>query len=187
MIPGRKQWNKWSLPSKATYIGTIVGVIGLFFVAFMYFTDSSTPPRPRITSNGIGRSGETIVIKPNEQQVILAYLLNTGNSPALEAELFGCSSLGPREIEENDSCPPLNHPSTAVIGAGGEQFVALTLGPYTAEQIQSIVDGSLKLSVLVGADYSDDAGHRYRSEFCSVYSPLTHKWFGCEKRSDKAN
>ncbi len=38
LIPTKKQWNSWSLPSKIGVIGTLVGIIGLTLTVIGLFT-----------------------------------------------------------------------------------------------------------------------------------------------------
>lgn len=41
ILPSKSQWINWSLPSKASYVGTIIGVVGLFItIAVLLFPDS---------------------------------------------------------------------------------------------------------------------------------------------------
>jgi len=42
MWPSKKQWKKWTLPSKLTAIGTLIGIISLFITVTPYITEVTT-------------------------------------------------------------------------------------------------------------------------------------------------
>lgn len=49
LIPTRKQWQHWTLPSKHTAIGAFLGAIGLALtIGFYFFPRASEPDRPNV-------------------------------------------------------------------------------------------------------------------------------------------
>ena len=40
IIPTKAQWKKWGLPSKASYVGCVLGVLGILIAIVLFiFTD----------------------------------------------------------------------------------------------------------------------------------------------------
>ncbi|RNE63450.1 hypothetical protein EEJ34_18325 [Vibrio cholerae] len=58
MIPSWKQYNKWSLPSKVTYISFIIGVVSLLFGLITYYhaTENGLYKLSKITNTRFGFS-----------------------------------------------------------------------------------------------------------------------------------
>ncbi len=46
IIPTKKQWKKWSLPSKASYVGSVITILSIFLAIFLFFIDRSASSYP---------------------------------------------------------------------------------------------------------------------------------------------
>lgn len=54
VLPTKKQWQKWSLPSKHTAIGALLGILALVFSIFAYFVPASgSNEEPREIANSV--------------------------------------------------------------------------------------------------------------------------------------
>lgn len=51
MIPTKKQWRSWSLPSKLTLVGTYTGILGVFLSVFFFLLPTFNKQPPVITLN----------------------------------------------------------------------------------------------------------------------------------------
>jgi hypothetical protein len=49
LVPTKKKWRSWSLPSKLTAIGTYIGAGGVFLSLFMFMISSWVKPAPALT------------------------------------------------------------------------------------------------------------------------------------------
>lgn len=63
--PTRRQWRSWSLPSKLTAIGTLMGIIGILVAVLVYILQVASPTR---TLSGDDKE----VIKSAVREVLLA-------------------------------------------------------------------------------------------------------------------
>ena len=66
LIPSKKQWSNWSLPSKLTAIGCLLGVFSLLFSVVVYFTGTSQESSPGLVSDS--SIGERIGVQLNKDK-----------------------------------------------------------------------------------------------------------------------
>jgi len=71
IFPTKNQWKKWSLPSKITYIGCVIGVIAFLFAIFTWvFSNNTTTERHKELIEKIDKQQELIekllAIQPHE-------------------------------------------------------------------------------------------------------------------------
>lgn len=62
LFPTKKQWKRWSLPSKLTAIGTYVGILGIAITLLLFFLPSNAEddfPEKEYTLSGIIRERGT--------------------------------------------------------------------------------------------------------------------------------
>lgn len=67
MFPNRKQWKKWTLPSKLSVIGAYIGIFGLLLTIILFFAPSFTGVSERETD----RNGTLIGERPEPNKKIL--------------------------------------------------------------------------------------------------------------------
>lgn len=68
IFPDKKQWNDWSLPSKASYLGLIVAMIGLMIALAQLFIALNPPTQSAETQPAL-QTDETITSSDQELQI----------------------------------------------------------------------------------------------------------------------
>jgi hypothetical protein len=71
IIPTTKQWENWTLPSKASYIGVLIGILAIFLsIFFVMFNPSEKGSTVNIEAIKDNRNTQVNVNSPNSKQII---------------------------------------------------------------------------------------------------------------------
>jgi len=114
LLPSKKQWQKWSFPSKLTAVGTYVGILALLVAVIFFVILQKQQPSPHADKPDILVEGtlplhlwEKNIIEPDSRPFffhrlgLIVKLLNNSDTPARVdlAVLQGCIRLGPIAAE----------------------------------------------------------------------------------------
>ncbi len=89
LIPTRKQWNEWSLPSKLTAIGAYVGIIGLVLgVVFFVISVVSRPQQAKDLQQGFSETVDSVGERDSSSDDVLTDSISALSLPRLSSITF---------------------------------------------------------------------------------------------------
>jgi hypothetical protein len=148
IIPSKIQWNKWSLPSKAGYIGVWIGLIGLIVAILipiiqMFMTKKDDRPLISITSVDSYLNADSLETK--------FVIKNVGNKPAL-LTIKDDAFIDGRSIEVKNKNSESNYQSIMP-----DQYIKYQGLVIQGNTYKSILNGSLnpKITQNITIDYGD--------------------------------
>ena len=122
-----------------------------------------------------------VTVGPPGRDTLLAFVLtNTGRSPALNVRGRGCVLFRETAIVPNASeCQQIAYQTTAVVGTD-EDYLLGAIHSFTTRQTERLIARELRLWAFIGAEYADQFGNEYESDFCNVFENNGRKWAQCE-------
>jgi len=167
LIPTSRQWTRWGLPSKVSYIGFVLAIIGVPLWVISYFW----PPQPDFLSDQPQLSIETTA-KPYlrysrmpDGGVELSYELcirNSGRNPARGLKYTKATQalqIGAERPIVVDSRPSLRVPKRLVSGERYCQIFTMRNSKEDPAQITKLVDrynaGEVTISLELNMTYVD--------------------------------
>jgi hypothetical protein len=167
-IPTKHQWNKWTLPSKASYVGTVIGVIALLITGmlaiFFNGSDPSGQPQLSISYRNKPYLRYTSISPSGLEFSYKICVRNSGQRPACEMEYtkliqtlvvdnFTVSKVGGKEAKD----PP---PQRLVSRDSYCQRFVMNNTNMTNEQLSNCIEkyksGKLAIILEIEIKYKDE-------------------------------
>ncbi|MEM5297269.1 hypothetical protein VSR82_23425 [Burkholderia sp. JPY481] len=97
LIPTKEQWDKWSLPSKLTFVGTFVGVLSLLLAVLFFLW-------PLIFTSD-----------PTEKRLDGALLAAIEDAKSIRNQLSSLKQIGELKLEGNDIAVPSSKDGPVIV------------------------------------------------------------------------
>lgn len=128
LIPTRSQWKTWSLPSRLTAIGALLGLVGvLLTVAFQLFPTSTKEAMPPAVSNK-----HSVALPPND----LLKKLEPGSSMRSIEEFLGIPTY---ESGAHRNYEAYGYLVRIEVASDGTSVLSSEIGPAAGESGESVL------------------------------------------------
>jgi len=90
LIPTRTQWRGWTLPSKASYMGWVIGILAVVItaaIALITYHFDKVAGQPQLCANFTGRPYLRHKVDANDMELSYEICIqNSGNNPAIDLD-----------------------------------------------------------------------------------------------------